>query len=715
MGKIIANAVMKTITRKSKSSSTPKSNPSIYCLTLIPSRDIDLNCNLETTNLPIRPLPSLQEADLFVQQQQMWLQEEQDRDEKETKNTVGARTSAPHACCNYAMNIQALVRNNTQGNTTLPFQIQTISLGPLALIGMEGEIFCEYQLSINRISPFQTSIVLGLANGCIGYVPTENEFPLGGYECTHSYRVYGRSSDLQPNAERTIISSTLSMLNNMKQNQIDNNLDQLSLSALQDMRKQQQSNSNFSLQHVQKKNTIIAETLDSNFALAHDSYNAMGISNDGNYLYYVLSSESRAGTNTGARLYRMNTSCEKETQIELLCDLTTAMKDPSNSVVQGKSHVPLIDCDALGIVFGTHVGFYSFVDGMETISVAKDLPSGLLPYPGGCVVSYIPNSGELLVHQRVLNGEGVLTMAVDVKRNRAYYLTWPTGKFGTTKLYCDVNERDTDMEENILLDYIGRGDGESVHPDTGNYRCVCRSMVVDPRSGHVYFSNAEGDILQYHSSHKTISIIYSKGLTRNYFGSYVASEPGSMAYHWRAVKWWKNSIVGVHGNSGYLFQIHVPYDDDDDDEEEDREPWFLEMLHRLTSIPSQRIGSNDQFSYGYLGFDIDGNGVVKYLTGAPIFRPGDTTGKYGLLHGEGKDTKKGEAKGLEHLHLVTYDLNKKIYCDHGMIVYGNRCGFPTYVNSIAVSKTGDWVYALGRVGEDVCSDDLTDLFRFEIK
>jgi hypothetical protein len=98
--------------------------------------------------------------------------------------------------------------------------------------------------------------------------------------------------------------------------------------------------------------------------------------------------------------------------VQDLGDLTVdACRDPPGCVVQGKSHVPLVDTTAaaaaaattttttttnttttttagttpyassspsagassgLGIVFATHVGFYSMRDGMETLSVPGD-------------------------------------------------------------------------------------------------------------------------------------------------------------------------------------------------------------------------------------------------------------------------------------------------------------------------------------------------------
>ncbi len=105
-----------------------------------------------------------------------------------------------------------------------------------------------------------------------------------------------------------------------------------------------------------------------------------------------------------------------------------------------------------------------------------------------------------------------------------------------------------------------------------------------------------------------------------------------------------------------------------------------------------------EFSYGYLGFTVR-KGIVYYLTGGPIF---DADGR--RVAGK-ESTAKGEAKGLEHLHLVTYKLATDAYADHGPIFYSDRIGWPTYVNSIAVGGDG-WVYALGRM-----PSGLTDLFR----
>ena len=112
-------------------------------------------------------------------------------------------------------------------------------------------------------------------------------------------------------------------------------------------------------------------------------------------------------------------------------------------------------------------------------------------------------------------------------------------------------------------------------------------------------------------------------------------------------------IYGVHGNSGYLFRF-------------DPRAERVEVLRRITSEPSQTSGMFDQFSYGYLGFALGPDEqTIYYLTGGPIYRDGKRV--------TGKDkTGKGEAKGEEDLHLVTYHIPSAKYTDHGAVYYAER-------------------------------------------
>jgi hypothetical protein len=151
-------------------------------------------------------------------------------------------------------------------------------------------------------------------------------------------------------------------------------------------------------------------------------------------------------------------------------------------------------------------------------------------------------------------------------------------------------------------------------------------------------------------------------------------------------------FYGVHGNSGYLFKFNPRAE-------------RIEVLDRITSEISKRSGMFDQFSYGYLGFEIGPDKhTLYYLTGAPIYKDGKrVTGK--------ATTAMGEAKGLEDLHLITYDILNGAYKDHGAVFYKNG-DRPLYVNSIAVAKDGT-VYTLARITEN--GKTRTDIVQIPVK
>ncbi len=65
----------------------------------------------------------------------------------------------------------------------LTAEVQVLALGDqIAWVGLPGEIFVELGVAIKKASPFPHSVVVGLANGSIGYVPTQKAFAEGGYE-----------------------------------------------------------------------------------------------------------------------------------------------------------------------------------------------------------------------------------------------------------------------------------------------------------------------------------------------------------------------------------------------------------------------------------------------------------------------------------------------------------------------------------------------------
>ena len=402
---------------------------------------------------------------------------------------------------------------------------------------------------------------------------------------------------------------------------------------------------------------LFAQTYNSGFDKAHDTYNAITEASDGK-IYYVLSSES---LESGGQMYVYD---PKTDQVSFLADLTEVCGEKhTRRIPQGKSHVSFEESNGR-LYFATHIGYYEQVGGMDRLPVTP--PSGHQRYGGGHILSYDLQTGSFQDLAVAPQGEGILTMALDTASEQIYGITWPRGNF----IRYDI--RTGQLTAHGLIS----AQGEAGLPEK-DYRVLCRSMFIDPRDGRVYFSTAEGDICFFCPTTDTIQKRNGVHLRLDYFGAYDTYRPGTMGYNWRKVFWYSPEEVayGVHGNSGYLFRF-------------DPEKKTMELVERIASEPSRRSGMYDQFSYGYLGFQLAPDGeTIYYLTGGPVYIAGQQA--------EGKKSiAKGAARGIENLHLITYNLPHQTYRDHGPIFYrdGSR---PSYVNSIAVGQDG-YVYTLAR-------------------
>lgn len=86
-------------------------------------------------------------------------------------------------------------------------EIQVFRIGDVAVVGLPGEFFVEYGLELQRLSPARLTLVAGLANGSLGYVPTPAAFEEGGYEPTS-----WRYSRLAPEAGALCVASAREQL-----------------------------------------------------------------------------------------------------------------------------------------------------------------------------------------------------------------------------------------------------------------------------------------------------------------------------------------------------------------------------------------------------------------------------------------------------------------------------------------------------------------------
>ena len=524
--------------------------------------------------------------------------------------------------------------------TSYPYPVQVWKIGDQPLICLGGEVLVDYTISLKRMFG-EDIFVMGYANDGMAYIPSVRVLREGGYEGATSQMVYGLPATWKASIESDIIRGVVQLAE-------EANIDMPGSRMIE-------------MEAASSAKPLIAKHYFSGFDLAHDTYNAITPASDGR-IYYVLSS---ASVDVGGQMYAYDPA-KDETQF--IADLTEVCGEKGlHAIPQGKSHVNFYEKDGK-LYFATHVGYYEIIDGMERLP--ERAPEGYKLYPGGHILSYDLKTGEFEDLARAPEGEGLITMTMDPKRGHIYLISWPRAFF----LHYDMEKGELHNMGQISAN------GEAGTPGE-DYRVICRSMVVDPRDGSVYFSTSTGEIKTYNPASNVIRQLENVNMRLDYFGKYDPTGPGSMGYNWRRIVWCpeQEAAYGVHGNSGYLFRF-------------DPDVPKIEIVDRITSEPSKKSGMFDQFSYGYLGFELGPDGrTLYYLTGGPIYIEGKRLA--------GKESiEMGAARGLENLHLVTYNIPDHHYIDHGPVFFEDGTP-PTYVNSIAIGKNGN-VYTLGRFEHD---------------
>ena len=89
--------------------------------------------------------------------------------------------------------------------------VQAMRVGDLAIVTFPFETFVEIGLEIKKKSPFKQTIVIELANGSYGYLPTPKHHELGGYE------TWLGTSKVQKDGSEILTRNLLEMLNDLHQ------------------------------------------------------------------------------------------------------------------------------------------------------------------------------------------------------------------------------------------------------------------------------------------------------------------------------------------------------------------------------------------------------------------------------------------------------------------------------------------------------------------
>ena len=93
----------------------------------------------------------------------------------------------------------------TQGMTEgYPVEVWALRVGDCGLVALAGEVLVEIGMQIKQRSPFPVTLVVSLANGCVGYLPTDNACREGGYEPNWS--------PVGPGTERVLVEAAVALL-----------------------------------------------------------------------------------------------------------------------------------------------------------------------------------------------------------------------------------------------------------------------------------------------------------------------------------------------------------------------------------------------------------------------------------------------------------------------------------------------------------------------
>ncbi len=143
----------------------------------------------EPLDLPLRPLPPRWRAEA---EKLKW----------HLRAHLARGGEAPKAQLEWAVAMCKWVRAGVGCARVQPFEMQALALGELVLLGMEGELFARYQLDLEAVHG--PTVLCGFANGCIGYVPTADEYARGGYEIDQAYKFYPSVQMIAPASESLI-------------------------------------------------------------------------------------------------------------------------------------------------------------------------------------------------------------------------------------------------------------------------------------------------------------------------------------------------------------------------------------------------------------------------------------------------------------------------------------------------------------------------------
>lgn len=115
----------------------------------------------------------------------------------------------PRLAQNYA---RSTINAHERPEDRLTVTLQAACIGDFAVCGIPFETIVEIGLDLKKSSPFPQTMIVGLANGRHGYLPTPEHQRLGGYE------TWIGTNQVQENVSVLITDQRLEMLTELREN-----------------------------------------------------------------------------------------------------------------------------------------------------------------------------------------------------------------------------------------------------------------------------------------------------------------------------------------------------------------------------------------------------------------------------------------------------------------------------------------------------------------
>lgn len=131
--------------------------------------------------LPLKNYPSASETLKTLRDSEAHLNALVSDNGDNTEQVRRAKSDHLYASINdfYARETEALA------DRMLPVELQGIRIDDAVFVAIPGEVFVEIGLQLKQLAAYKLFIV-GIANGYIGYLPTKEDYELGGYEVVSS-------------------------------------------------------------------------------------------------------------------------------------------------------------------------------------------------------------------------------------------------------------------------------------------------------------------------------------------------------------------------------------------------------------------------------------------------------------------------------------------------------------------------------------------------